>query len=52
MKCGKKNCPGKSKCSKCSHGKGKKRTTIPTPKAKKSMQRGAVRKPTQKRRAY
>lgn len=45
MKCGKRGCPGKAKCSKC---KGKK---IPTPKPKR--QKGnAKAQPMRKRSAY
>ena len=50
MKCGKKNCPGKAKCSKCSHGRKKAGKKIPTPKAK--GQRGAVKSPTKAKSAY
>jgi hypothetical protein len=53
MKCGKKACPGKAKCSKCSHGKkkpakkaGKK---IPTPKAR--GQKGAVKSQNMRKRS-
>lgn len=51
MKCGKKNCPGKSKCTKCSHkrptAKGKR---IPAPKARRG-QKGNVKSQSMRKRS-
>jgi hypothetical protein len=49
MKCGKKSCPGKAKCSKCSHGKKKSGKKIPTPKA--GRQKGNVKSQNMRKRS-